>query len=249
VLIPGSGPADRDETFRQAKPFRDIAYGLSHHGVASLRFDKRTHAHPEALDATHLTVEEELLADAVDAVQQMATRPEVDPRRIFIVGHSLGGLLAPEIAERARGVAGLVLLSAPGRPLGEVMIEQLRSHGVTAADLAPLEAKVHALSTLPATEMLMGMPVHYFQDLQRRDEMATAVRLGLPVLYLRGELDQNVLAIDQANWARALTDKVPFAEATLPGLNHLFLPAPPKQAMRTRIPEEVIARIAAFALR
>jgi len=65
-------------------------------------------------------------------------------------------------------------------------------------------------------------------------------------LYLRGELDHNVLALDQSNWARALADQLPFFEATLPGLNHLFLPAHDDLASDTHVPDAVSARIAAF---
>lgn len=246
VLVPGSGPSDRDETLQRAKPFRDLAFTLAHHGVATLRFDERTYAYPESFDVKHSTVEEELLEDAVSAVRQISARPEVDPRRIFVVGHSLGGLLAPEIAERARGVAGLVLLAAPGRPLQDVMLEQMHRGGTAVADLAALDAKVHALSQLPATETLLGLPVHYFQDLARRDEMATAVRLHVSVLYLRGELDQNISTVDEENWARALTGRAPFAEATLPGLDHLFLPAGVDPSTDIHVPDDVGARIAAF---
>jgi len=249
VLVPGSGPQDRDETLQRAKPFRDLAYGLAHHGVAALRFDKRTYAHLDSFDVKHSTVEEEELADAVSAVRLLAARPEIDKRRIFVVGHSLGGLLAPEIAERASGVAGLVLLAAPGRPVPDITLEQLRQRGAQASDLALLEAKVRALASLPPSETLFGVPVHYFQDLAQRDEMARAVRLRLPVLYLRGEFDQNVAAIDQSIWARALSGQVAFSQATLPGLNHLFLPVENDPSSETHVPDDVSARIAAFTLR
>ena len=247
VLIAGSGANDRDETVLNAKPFRDLAFSLAARGIATLRYDKRTFAHPELFVAEKSpTVETETIADAVAAIGVLRSRPELDPQRLFVIGHSLGALLAPEIASRSGDIAGLVLLAAPGRPVLEVTLEQLRNRAAKASDLAPLEARVRGLPQLAATELLFGMPASYWQDLDKRDEMQIARDLGRPVLLLRGGSDQNVFAIDQARWVQALSGKVPLEAATLPGLSHLLVPADTATTGSPHVPPDVSARIAAF---
>jgi dienelactone hydrolase len=248
LFLAGSGPRDRDETVQRAKPFRDLAYGLARRGVVTLRFDKRTCAQPNLFDTRHGTVEQELIGDALAAVKLLRDRPEVDPTRIYILGHSLGGLVAPEVAERSGGIAGLVLLAAPGRPLPELMIEQLSARGAKPEQLAALKEQVRTLSGRPPDDLLLGVPIHYLRDLARRDEMAVAARLAAPVLYLRGELDQNVFAADAAAWTQALSGRIPFDAKTFPGLNHLFLPDQESLSGDVHVPEIVVSRIADFVL-
>ncbi len=245
LFIGGSGPNDRDESVSNAKPFRDLANGLAKYGIASLRYDKRAFVHPELLqDPERATVEDEVLVDAVAALQLLHQRPEVDPARIFVIGHSLGALLAPEVAKRAGGVAGLVLLAAPGRPLEQIVLEQLKAMQPR-ADFSGLERQVQALPDLPAASPLLGMPAGYWRDLDRRDEPGIAVELGRPVLLLRGSLDRNVAAVDQERWRAALSDRVSVKSATLPGLDHIFLSVTERGEQRHVAPQ-VVEAIAQF---
>jgi dienelactone hydrolase len=124
VLVHGSGPNDRDERVGANRPFRDLALGLASRGVAVLRYDKRTYAHPRSLAGRRVTVDAETIDDAVAAVALARTLPGADPARVFVVGHSLGGMLAPEIAARDGRAAGVVLLAPGGRPLAETAGEQ-----------------------------------------------------------------------------------------------------------------------------
>jgi pimeloyl-ACP methyl ester carboxylesterase len=246
VLVAGSGPIDRDGTLQGARPYRDLAEGLARRNVVSLRFDKRPFTYPRQYAGKVATVEQELLADAVSAVNTLRLRPEVDPRRLFVLGHSLGALLAPEIAERAGDVAGLILVAAPGRPLPEILLEQLRDGGEKPADLAPLERQLKALSTAPPEQVVLGMPAGYWQDVARRDEFRIARRLAVPTLYVRGALDHNVLSVDQERWAQAFAGDARFESLTLPGLNHLLMPAAAGLAGDVHVPDEVIEKLASF---
>jgi len=245
LLVSGSGPNDRDESVAGAKPFRDLAYGLAKRGIASLRYDNRALVHPELWkDPARATIENEVLVDAVAALQLLRLRPEIDPGQIFVIGHSLGGLLTPEIAQRAGDVRGLVLLAAPGRPLEQILLEQLKA-AQPKADFRDLESQVQSLPNLPAIAPVLGMPAGYWRDLDQRDEMATAVALGRPVLLLRGSMDRNVAAIDHERWLAALSGRISVKSATLPGLNHLFLSATDVAEQRHVAPE-VIDAIAEF---
>ncbi len=101
LLVHGSGPQDRDETIPPNKPFRDLAWGLASQGIAVLRYEKRTKAYAAQLGSVRdtITVKEEVLDDALEAVALLRERPEIDAQQIFVLGHSLGGYLAPRIGE------------------------------------------------------------------------------------------------------------------------------------------------------
>jgi hypothetical protein len=115
VLVHGSGPHDRDETIGPNKPFRDLACGLGSRGIAVLRYEKRTqqYANELASIADNLTVNEETVTDALSAVSLLRMVGGVDADRIFVLGHSLGGMLVPRIGKDNTQIAGFVLMAAP----------------------------------------------------------------------------------------------------------------------------------------
>ena len=159
VLVQGSGPNDRDETFGPNKPFRDLAWGLASAGIAVLRYDKRTFVYSAQMAAdTSITVRQETTDDAMAAVTLLRKTPKVDPARVFLVGHSLGAYLAPRIAAQVPGqLAGIAMLEAPSTPLVQLILIQeqyLASlHGSPSPQveqqLASLNAKV-ALAESPS---------------------------------------------------------------------------------------------------
>ena len=117
LLVHGSGPQDRDEAVGPNRPFRDLAVGLAALGVASLRYDKRTFAHGKRLtDALQgrLSVEEEVIRDALCAAALLRAEPLICPDRVYLLGHSMGGMLAPRIDAEGGACAGLTPHS--GRP-------------------------------------------------------------------------------------------------------------------------------------
>ena len=113
VLVQGSGPSDRDETDGRQRPFRDIAWGLASRGVAVFRYDKRTfvYAQKMASSVDQVTVKDEVVDDAVAALAMVGKQEGVDPQRVFLLGHSLGGMLAPMIAEKSPDEAGFIVLA------------------------------------------------------------------------------------------------------------------------------------------
>ncbi len=85
VLVHGSGPNDRDETIGGSRPFRDLAWGLASRGIAVLRYDKRTKVHGASLPAD-IGLGEEVVLDALSALDVARNRPEVDSNRVFLLG-------------------------------------------------------------------------------------------------------------------------------------------------------------------
>lgn len=238
VLVHGSGPNDRDETIGPNKPFRDLALGLAGQGIAVLAYDKRTFTHQDRLaEATDITVVTETVDDAVAAVDLLLAEPDlIDPGGIVVLGHSLGGMLAPRIAEASDGVAGLVIMAGSARPLEDLILEQSRylaerDGTVTAAEeeaLAELAVQVEAIRdpgldpSTPA-DQLLGVPASYWLDLRDHDPLATAAGLDLPMLVLQGERDYQVTMEDFALWEEALAGRDDVTFRSFPGLNHLMM--------------------------
>ncbi len=124
ILISGSGPQDRDETIFEHKPFWVLADHLSRQGIAVLRVDDRGVGKSTGnLDAS---TSEDFAGDVLAGVAYLAGRAEVDGRRIGLIGHSEGGLIAPMAATRSGQVAFVVLLAGPGVPGREILDHQGR---------------------------------------------------------------------------------------------------------------------------
>lgn len=123
VLVHGSGPLDRDETIREHKPFLVLADHLSRQGIAVLRYDKRGVGKSGGVykDATT----QDFATDAEAAVAFLRGRPEVDAKRIGMLGHSEGGMIAPMVAARDPSLAFVVMLAGPGMRGELLMVEQI----------------------------------------------------------------------------------------------------------------------------
>jgi hypothetical protein len=123
VLITGSGAQDRDETLLGHRPFAVIADALTRRGIAVLRVDDRgvgksTGSQADATSADFAT-------DVAAGIAYLKTRPEVDPKRIGLVGHSEGGLIGPMVAAKSpEDVAYLVLLAGTGVNGAEILKAQ-----------------------------------------------------------------------------------------------------------------------------
>ncbi|HSH15551.1 MAG TPA: alpha/beta fold hydrolase [Verrucomicrobiae bacterium] len=238
ILVHGSGPNDRDETVGANKPFRDLAWGLASHGIAVLRYDKRTRAHQAKLAGVMagFTAKDEVIEDVGHALAFLRQHADIDPQRVFVLGHSLGGMLAPRIARDYPGVAGLAILAGATRPLEDMMLEQVeyiaRLDGTVSAEeqkqldqLKALAAHAKTLTAKDATDPtpLLGVAPSYWLDLRAYDATATAAKLPLPILILQGDRDYQVTGKDLANWRQALANRPNVQFKTYPALNHLFI--------------------------
>lgn len=269
VLVHGSGPQDRDETIGPNKVFQDLAWGLASRGVAVLRYDKRTKIHGSRLARLEeFTVREEVTEDALSAIQTLRAIPELDAGRIYVLGHSLGGTLAPRIAEEEGKLAGIILLAGAARPLADIIVEQFeylaKLDGIVSEDerrqldeVAQAAARVQdpALTKeTPTSELPFGIPASYWLDLRayRPDEVAQ--RLDLPILILHGSRDYQVTKRDYELWRKALAGKSNVTFQEFKGLNHLFgrgtgRSTPAEYEKRTPVEEAVIDTIVEWILK
>jgi hypothetical protein len=253
LLVQGSGPNDRDETVGANHPFADLAQGLSSRGIVVLRYDKRNYATWD-YDPKKATVDAEVIEDAVAAIRLLGTMPSVAQDRIFIVGHSLGARLAPEIANKAGNVAGIVMLAPLGRNLAKLIVEQTRSLGqASGGRLTEIEKQADELSAhkMQPTDTFFSLPASYFYDLDARDEVAIARSLNLPILILHGSQDFPIVDEDIRDWQIGLKGRARVQVKTLPSLNHLFIagagnPKPADYFAPGHVDASVIGTIASF---
>lgn len=227
VLVHGSGPQDRDETIGPNRPFLDIARGLAAQGIAVLRYEKRSRARPQDFKAA-FSIDDETTDDAVAAVGALASTAHIDPKHVYLLGHSQGGLLAGRIAKASNGkLAGLVLLAAPARPLLDLLAEQNRymvalDGSVSAeeqAHLASLDAAIAAVRSNPEAR-LMDVPGSFWQQLEKVDPIADVQASQLPALLLQGGRDFQVVDADWQLWNGALKGER-YRFKHYPSLNHL----------------------------
>lgn len=98
VMVQGSGPCDRDETIGPNKPFQQLAHKLAEQGIATIRYDKRTYVYRQRTTEVsdgHINYDTEIVDDAVEALHLASTTSGIDTKRIYLLGHSLGGTLGP----------------------------------------------------------------------------------------------------------------------------------------------------------
>ncbi len=256
VLVHGSGPNDRDETVGGAKVFKDLAEGLATRGIAVLRYEKRTRQYgPRVASIKTLTVEDETVEDAVKAAELLRTLPEIDGKRIFVIGHSLGGYVAPRIAEQDGKLAGIVIMAGNVRPMEDLLVEQAQYLGATGTPLEnakALQAKIKKLeSGDDDAPSIGGVPAAYWLDLKGYDPAAFAKKLAMPMLILQGERDYQVTMTDFGLWKAAVGGTKGVVMKSYPALNHLFVAGegkslPAEYNKPGHVAPQVIADIAAF---
>lgn len=235
VLVHGSGPQDRHTTIGPNRPFLDIARGLASRGIAVLRYEKRTKVHAAAFMAEP-TIDRETTDDAVLAVQLLRTRPGVQAGRVFVLGHSLGGMMAPRIAQRDPKIAGIVLLAAPSRPLLDILIEQNKRLAILndgkisdeeSAALMRLGDSVKAVRDgreMTTAQSPMGMAPAYWRTIEAVDPVLDATKIKQPILILQGARDIQVVDADWQNWRNAFHDDPRVTFKLYDTLNHLAIP-------------------------
>lgn len=267
VLVHGSGPHDRDETIGGNKPFKDLAWGLATRGIAVVRYEKRTLVHKAKMskEADRVTIKEETVDDAVAAARMLRDRKEIHPGCVVIVGHSLGGNVAPLIGKQDPKLAGLVLLAANTRPLqtlvldqheylfsldGKISKEEKKKLAEIKESLALLK-KPDQLDSVPPKKLPLGLPAAYWKAMLDYDPVKTAKSIAMPMLILQGERDYQVTMEDLSGWKKGLSGKKNVSFKSYPKLNHLFIagkgkPTPGEYTEPGHVAKQVIVDIVAF---
>jgi hypothetical protein len=196
----------------------------------------------------------------------LETEPKIDRRRVFILGHSLGGMLIPRIALAAKplDLAGFIIMAGLTRPLDETIMQQMKYllnlGGPSEEGQKKLEEyqaildKVKALkeSEAGSKELYFSAGPKYWLDMRGYDPSKVAEEVKQPLLILQGGRDYQVTTQDFDNWKKALSGRSDVTFRLYPRANHLFfegqgLITPNEyQYVHGSVAEEVVKDIAAW---
>ena len=270
VMVHGSGSSNMDEKVMKLTPFRDLADGLAMHGIASIRYDKRSFAHARKMLKQCITVKEETIDDAILAVNMLKSDPRIDKERIYILGHSMGAMLAPRIDSEGGDVAGLIMMAGTPYRLEDIFVRQLgqaRESNSAMKWIAGIEDKLftkkfdnlYSMSDEEAKQQKFagGTTLYYFKEMGKKTAVDYLMENEKPVLIMQGGKDFQVLAADDyVKFRELLAERSNTFYKLYPELNHVFVDAiyddiskvSKEYNTERHIGEEVISDIASFIL-
>ena len=268
VMVHGSGSSNMDEKVMKLTPFRDLAEGLARRGIASIRYDKRSFAHGRKMLRQCITVREETIDDAVLAIRMLKSDPRIDKERIFILGHSMGAMLAPRIDSEGGDVKGLIMMAGTPYRLEDIVVRQLRQTGGSRSPikwLVRIEDRVfskkfddlYRMSDEEAKKKKFagGTTLYYFKEMGRKTASDYLLESEKPALIMQGGKDFQVLADDDfVKFKELLAERNNTFYKLYPDLDHMFvealyddiLKASKEYSTERHIGEEVISDIASF---
>lgn len=242
LLVPGTGLVDRDENIDGVPIFGQLAGGLADAGYLVMRYDKRgigqSGGRPETADL-------EVYSDDVRTmIEYLEDRDDVDDERLVVVGHSEGGWIALDAAERERGIDAVVLLAVPSTPGAELVLEQQRRQ-LDRMETTDAERNRRIALQRQIVDAALGkgswdnVPENlrrradtpWFRSFLQFEPAEVVPRVRQPLLVLHGEGDER-LPVDHADRLAALARTRGREESTvevvkIPGVNHLLLDSAP----------------------
>ena len=272
VFVHGSGASNMDEKVGKLTPFKDLAQGLARHGIASVRYDKRSFAHGFKMlrdKDLEVTVKTETIDDAILATELLKKDPRIDPERVFIIGHSMGGMLSPRIDAEGGNYAGLIIMAGSPRKMEEIILDQneaaLRStkgfvNWIVKKQVAKFAAMfdgMYELSDAEAKKKKMGggTTLYYFKEMGEHAASAYLSSCEKPILIMQGEKDfQATAEKDFAAYKQLLAGRSNVTFRLYEDLSHAFVPSVYGDIMKAKqeynvkqhISDEVIGDIASW---
>lgn len=270
VLVHGSGSSNMDEKVGKLTPFKDLAEGLAKYGIASIRYDKRSYAHGWKMlrdKSLTITVKEETIDDAILATEILRKDRRIDSGKIFIIGHSMGAMLAPRIDAEGGNYRGLILMAGSTRKLEEIMLDQNETvlhstkglvHWIVEKQISKIAAMFDGLYQLSDEEAKKkkvggGTTLYYFKEMGEHVATDYLKDLEKPIMILQGEKDfQATVEKDFHAYKELLTEKSNVTFCLYENLNHAFVPSVYGDIMKAKqeynieqhIGDEVISDIA-----
>ena len=241
VLVHGSGSSNMDEKVGKLTPFKDIAEGLARHGIACVRYNKRSFSYGLKMvrdKSLTITAKEETIEDAILATELLKADSRIDSDKIFIIGHSMGGMLAPRIDAEGGDYRGLIIMAGTPRRLEDAMKEQL---GETLDQMNPFVKKLASGSINKLLKKFDGMydmpdeqakkikigngaTLYYFKDMGQTTVAEYMAQVNKPMLIMQGDKDFQVKAdVDFAIYKEMLKDRNNVTFKLYKNLNHAFV--------------------------
>ena len=243
VLVHGSGSSNMDEKVGKITPFKDLAEGLAKQGIACVRYNKRSFSYglKMVMDKKNIiAVKEETIDDAIMAANLLKNDSRIDTSKVFIIGHSMGGMLAPRIDAEGGNFRGLILMAGSPLPMEKIMLIQLEEQlaemkGLTKKIISKQLDKFTALfeglyeltdEAAKATKIGNGVTLYYFKEMGQPSVEDYLNKTDKPMLIMQGEKDFQVRADrDYAAYQKILVGRSNVTFKLYPGLSHAFVPA------------------------
>lgn len=184
VLISGSGQQDRDETLFNHKPFAVLADALTRDGFIVLRVDDRGIGNSSGNFAASTSAD--FAKDVSTSVGYLKTRREVNDKKIGLLGHSEGGMIAPMVASSRKDINFIVLLAAPGVQIMDLMAEQnaavMRSAGIDSMFSENFKTvytqTINAIVNAPDTTTAINNALQVLNNWQAKADTGNLRKLG-----------------------------------------------------------------------
>jgi hypothetical protein len=242
ITISGSGLQTRDEPvpipgLESYKPFRQIAEALAGKGIAVLRVDDRGAGKSTGKEGLAEVTTFDFADDTRAQIAYLRTRPDIDPDRIALIGHSEGGAIAPIVASSDPRIAAIILMAGLGKTGEKVIMDQTAFALDALSNLSTeqrgemLKAQQDLLKIAMEGSNLSAVPAQmrspWYREFLKYDPLPAIRKVKQPMLILQGGLDQQVTP-DQAPMIEQAARAAGNTGVTLklfPALNHLFLPA------------------------
>jgi alpha-beta hydrolase superfamily lysophospholipase len=211
------------------KIFNDLAVGLANFGISSYRYDKRTFTYPK-MDSS-ITIDKEVTNDIMELIK-FIKRNEKEDTKIFLIGHSLGGMLTPRIWDNCQNdLDGLIMMASNARPFEELLLYQFNYlasiDGIvdSAENIAikQLNQQIENLNDGKLENLPFGQPYTYWKSLKEYDQIMAAKKVNVPMLIIQGARDYQVPIDDFEIWQHELENKKQVTFKLFKKLDHLFL--------------------------
>jgi hypothetical protein len=260
IILVEAGPTDKDGSYEENKPYKDIAWGLSTSGIAVFRYEKRSNNFGLFLAKDKgayekFTPREDLLDDLYKIIDSLKTLPDIDTTKIYVLGHGQGAMLAPLVAKERDDVAGIIMMGANAKRTQEMMIDQYAYLSQVTPNKKPEydEQTINAKRSMdkklnPLTEhskMPYDVQATYWIWLNKYKHVEITKKLTKPILLLHGDRDYQTNMENYEMWEKALKKNKNATLKHYPKLNHLFYLGEVQSTyseyyLKSNIPEYVI---------
>jgi len=228
VFVHDFGAYDRDLTLGNTTMFKDFAEELAEMGIASVRYDKRSYAYPEAQSET---VWEEVVEDALTAVELLKRNEYIDTDRIVVIGLGMGAILSPRIAMQSDGgIAAMIMIGGVPDSLLEAEFNRSEEYlnSLTAEERDNEKYIMRNFDNYNDEKVreltLLGKNAYYYREAEEYPQIRTIQKLGIPVFIAQGKLDPVVNENDGRRAYQTQLGNLRGLELeTFRGLNHLLM--------------------------
>lgn len=248
LLIAGSGPSDYNETIGLLTPFEEIALGLAENGINSLRVDKRTFNYASDFDIKS-GIEQEYGSDCNAAIDFLKKE---NISGVYLLGHSLGGQIAAELAAGNSDIGGMILFNSSARHLADIACDQYTviDSANKASYLAYAEAAKAAADDTAQGAYYYNASDYYWASYNQLDTLKSVKDAEIRTLIINSRFDNQIFDADIALWENHFSDAENVSICVFDDISHfgykIDTADPLSMYKRTDFPEELIRAFSDF---